>query len=403
MTGNGTSPRPLEGLTVIEAASLFAGPLIGTVMADFGADVIKIEHPRGDGVRSLGWEKDGVSLWWALAARNKRAVTLNLSHERGQELLRELVRDADVLIENFRPGTLERWNLGPDQLMSINPGLVIARVSGFGQDGPYRDRPGFGTLAESISGFAHINGWPDGPPTLPAFGLGDGIAALTGAYSVMFALWWREHAGNGSGQVIDISIYEPLFSLLGPQALVYDQLGIVQTRTGNRAPFTAPRNAYQTRDGVWLGLSASAQSIAERVMKIVGRPELIDEPWYSNHHGRLQHQDELDEIIGNWIAERTADEVLDAFADSEGAIAPVYSIKEIFDDPQYQFRETITTVDHPELGPIRMQNVVPRMSRTPGRIDHPGPRLGEHNEEVFGGQLGKLESELVRLREEGVI
>jgi formyl-CoA transferase len=194
-----------------------------------------------------------------------------------------------------------------------------------------------------------------------------------------------------------------LFSLLGPQALVYDQLGIVQTRTGNRAPFTAPRNAYQTSDGVWLGLSASAQSIAERVMKIVGRPEMIDEPWYSDHHGRLEHQDELDEIIGDWIAERTAKEVLDAFAESEGAIAPMYSIKEIFDDPQYQARETITTVTHPELGPIRMQNVVPRMLRTPGRIDHPGPRLGEHNEEIFVGKLGRTESELMSLREAGVI
>jgi formyl-CoA transferase len=372
-------------------------------MADFGAEVIKIEHPRGDGVRSLGWEKDGVSLWWALVSRTKRAVTLNLAHERGQELLRELVGEADVLIENFRPGTLERWNLSPELLWSHNPGLVVARVSGFGQDGPYRERPGFGTLAESMSGFAHINGWPDGPPTLPAFGLGDGIAALTGAYSVMFALWWREHGGEGLGQVIDVSIYEPLFSLLGPQALVYDQLGIAQMRTGNRAPFTAPRNAYETRDGVWLGLSASAQSIAERVMKIVGRPEIIDEPWYSDHHGRLEHEDELDEIIGDWIAKRTATEVLEAFAESEGAIAPVYSIKEIFDDPHYQARETITTVMHPQLGPIRMQNVVPRMSRTPGRIDHPGPQIGEHNEEVYLGMLGMSESELGLLRKEGVI
>ena len=270
----------------------------------------------------MGWQKDGVSLWWALVGRNKRCVTLTLSDPRGQELMKRLVADADVLIENFRPGTLERWNLGPDVLHELNPGLVIVRTTGFGQTGPYSHLPGFGTLAESISGFAHINGWPDRPPALPPLALGDGIAALTGCSAVMFALWWREHGGEGKGQVIDLSIYEPLFWVLGPQALVYDQLGIVQGRTGNRAPFTAPRNAYLTKDGRWLGLSASAQSIAERVMRIVGRPELIEEPWFADHMGRIEHVDELDEIIQGWIGERTAEEVLAAFAEGEAAIAP---------------------------------------------------------------------------------
>jgi formyl-CoA transferase len=285
----------------------------------------------------------------------------------------------------------------------VNPGLVVVRVTGFGQNGPYSDRPGFGTLAESISGFAHINGWPDSPPTLPAFGLGDGVAALTGTYSVMFALWWREHDGNGRGQVIDLSIYEPLFSLLGPQALVYDQLGIVQSRTGNHAPFTAPRNAYRAKDGTWLGLSASAQSIAERVMKIVERPDLIAEPWFKDHHGRLEHQQELDEIIAGWIAARTSEEVLAAFAEQEAAIAPMYSIADIFEDAHYRARETIATVEHPTLGPVRMQNVVPRFSLTPGAIDHPGPSLGEHNEEVYVEELGLSEMELADLRAMGVL
>jgi crotonobetainyl-CoA:carnitine CoA-transferase CaiB-like acyl-CoA transferase len=318
-------------------------------------------------------------------------------------LLKKIVKDADVLIENFRPGTLERWNLSPETLHEINPGLVIVRTTGFGQTGPYSGRAGFGTLAESISGYAHINGWPDGPPTLPPFALGDGMASLTGTFAVMFALWWREHGGAGKGQVIDLSIYEPLFWILGPQALIYDQLGIVQGRTGNRAPFTAPRNAYQAKDGRWLGLSASAQSIAERVMRLVGREDIISEPWFKDHTGRVEHVDELDSIIGGWIAQRTTEEVLKVFAEAEAAIAPIYSIEDIVKDPQYLARETITTVQHPVLGPIKMQNVIPRMTETPGRIKHPGAELGAHNREVYLGELGMGESELARLQAQGVI
>jgi crotonobetainyl-CoA:carnitine CoA-transferase CaiB-like acyl-CoA transferase len=329
-------------------------------------------------------------------------VTLKLSEPRGQELLKRLAGDADIFIENFRPGTLERWNLGPDVLLELNPKLVIVRTTGFGQTGPYRNLPGFGTLAESISGFAHINGWPDKPPALPPLALGDSIAALTGAFSVMFALWWREHGGNGKGQVLDVSIYEPLFWILGPQTLVYDQLGIVQGRTGNAAPFTAPRNAYQASDGRWLGLSASAQSIAERVMHIIGHPELVDEPWFTDHEGRIAHAEELDALIQDWIGQRTTEEVLEAFAEGQAAIAPIYSIAEIVDDPQYAARETITTVDHPQLGPIRMQNVIPKMSETPGRIYHAGPALGEHNDEVWA-EVGLTPERLAELRERGIV
>jgi crotonobetainyl-CoA:carnitine CoA-transferase CaiB-like acyl-CoA transferase len=396
-------PLPLEGLKVVDAATLFAGPVIATLMADFGADVVKIEHPRGDNLRGLGWTKDGVSLWWALIGRNKRAITLDLSKARGQELAKRVLADADVLIEGFRPGTLERWNLGPDVLHELNPGLVVVRTSGFGQTGPYSGLPGFGTLAESISGYAYINGWPDGPPTLPPFALADGVAALTGTYAAMFALWWREHGGRGRGQVIDLAIYEPLFWILGPQALVYDQLGIVQERTGNAAPFTAPRNAYQAKDGRWLGLSASAQSIAERVMKVVGREDLIEEPWFRDHTGRVEHAEELDAIIQDWIGRHTTEEVLAAFAEHEAAIAPVNSIADIVADPHFAARETITTVEHPVLGPALMQNVVPTLDETPGRIDHPGPALGEHNHEIYVGELGLGEDELEALRRDGVV
>ncbi len=393
---------PLEGLRVVDAATLFAGPMVATLLGDFGADVIKVEHPAGDSLRNLGWEKDGVSLWWAVVNRNKRAVTLKLSHDLGRRALLRLVEGADVLVENFRPGTMERWGLGWDDLREINPRLVMVRVTGFGQTGPYRERAGFGTLAESMSGFAHMNGHPDGPPTLPPFALADGIAGISGAFLTLAALRARE-AEAGVGQMIDLSIYEPIFWLLGPQASVYDQLGVVQGRSGNRAPFTAPRNAYLSRDGVWLGLSASSQSTAERTVDLVGHPELAEQEWFANHTGRLQHQDELDEVIGAWVAERDADEVVATFGAAGAAIAPILDIAGIFEDPQFAHNESVTTVEDPVLGPVRMQNLVGRLSATPGQVRTTGPALGQHNEEILGGLIGYGEAELRHMAEEGVI
>jgi crotonobetainyl-CoA:carnitine CoA-transferase CaiB-like acyl-CoA transferase len=403
VTDSAGAPRPLDGLRVIDCATLFAGPVVGMLMAEFGADVIKVEHPRGDPLRGLGWQKEGVSLWWTLVGCNKRCVTLDLSHPRGQELLLRLAERADVLVENFRPGTMERWNLGPERLHEVNPSLVVLRVTGFGQTGPYKDRPGFGTLAEAMSGYAHINGWPDGPPTLPPFALGDGVAALQGAFSVMYALWWREHGGAGRGQVIDLSIVESLFSLLGPQATVYDQLGIVQTRTGNATTWTAPRNTYRSADGRWLALSASTQSIAERVMRIVGREDVIEQPWFAGHTGRVEHAAELDGIIQGWIGERTADEVIAAFAEHEGAIGPVYSIADIVADPHFVTREAVVAVEHEQLGRVLTQNVNPRLELTPGRIDFLGPRIGEHNHEILVEELGVSPEDLAELAELGVV
>ncbi len=393
--------EPLDGLKVVDCATLFAGPVVASILGDFGADVIKVEHPRGDALRGLGWHRDDVSLWWSVVSRNKRCVSLVLSDPRGAELFKKLIADADVLIENFRPGTMEKWGLGPDELLAINPGLVMVRTTAFGQDGPYSHLPGFGTLAEAMSGFAYINGWPDSPPTLPPFALGDGVAALTGVYAAMMALWERQR--TGLGQVVDLSITEPLFSLLGPQATVYDQLGIVQERTGNAAPFTAPRNAYRAKDGRWLALSGSAQSIAERVAVLVGREDWLEEEWYQSHTGRLAHVEELDREIGAWIGEHTTEEVLAEFAKYEGAIAPVYSIADVFTDPQFQFRETIVKVDHPELGPVAMANVVPRLTRTPGRIKFPGQsKVGADNEGVYG-ELGLGEADVAALRADEII
>jgi crotonobetainyl-CoA:carnitine CoA-transferase CaiB-like acyl-CoA transferase len=392
---------PLEDLSVVDAATLFAGPMIATLLGDFGAEVTKVEHPGGDSLRHLGWEKEGVSLFWLFINRNKACVTLNLSQPAGQGLFRELVAGADVLIENFRPGTLERWGLGWETLSAGNPGLVMVRVSGFGQDGPYSGRPGFGTLAEAMSGFAHLNGYPDGPPTLPPFALADGVAGCVGAFATLAAL--RHRDATGAGQVVDLSIYEPLFFILGAQATLYDQLGIVQERTGNRAPFTAPRNSYQAVDGRWFGLSASSQSIAERVMHLVGREDLLAEDWFTTSAGRLEHQDVLDEAIGEWMGKHTSAEVVAAFEAFHAAIAPVYNIADIMEDPQYLHRQTVVRVPHPRLGPVAVPGVVPRLTSTPGAVEDLGRDLGADNEEIYTGRLGHSPAELTAWREAGVI
>lgn len=402
MTVEPQSEGPIAGLRVLDLATLFAGPLAATLLGDFGAEVIKVEHPKGDPVRTHGHEKDGHNLWWKMLSRNKRTVSLNLSTIEGQALLCRLVESADVLIENFRPGTLERWNIGPDRLHSINPGLVIARVTGFGQFGPYANRPGFGTLAESMSGFAAITGTPDGPPTLPPFGLADGISALTVSNAILMAIHHRDVNG-GSGQVIDLAIIEPLLTILGPQPIWYDQLGIIQERTGNRSVNNAPRNTYKTRDNQWLAISTSTQSIAERVMKLVGHPEVVDEAWFASGRERAKRAEMLDGMVGTWIAARDADDVVAAFEEAQAAIAPIYDIEDIFADPQYQALDSITTVDDPDLGAVRMQNVLFRMSQTPGSIRWTGRGIGADNQAVFGDELGIDDEELQRLRKEGIV
>jgi formyl-CoA transferase len=392
---------PLAGLRVLDVATLFAGPLAATFLGDFGADVIKVEHPRGDPVRLHGPSKDGVPLWWKVVGRNKRAVTLDLGKPAGQALLRRLVGTADVLVENFRPGTLERWSLAPAALLAERPGLVVLRTTGFGQFGPYAARPGFGTLAESLSGFAHLTGEPDGPPTLPPFALADGLAALAGTIAVALALYHRDARG-GRGQVIDLAIIEPILTILGAQPTVFDQLGIVPGRTGNRTPNTAPRNTYRTRDGKWVAISASAQTVAERVMRLVGRPEVIAAPWFAHGADRARHADELDAAVGSWIAARDVDEVVRAFEAAEAAVAPIHDIRDVMQDPQYRALGSIVGVADPELGEVKMQNVLFRMLGTPGRVRWAGRRLGEDNAAVYG-ELGVTAERLRELRAEGVV
>ncbi|MCX4975309.1 CaiB/BaiF CoA-transferase family protein [Streptomyces sp. NBC_00620] len=392
---------PLTGLRVLDLATLFAGPLAATMLGDFGAEVVKVEHPtKPDPSRGHGPSKDGIGLWWKLLGRNKRTITLDLSKPGGRETLLRLAATADVVIENFRPGTLEKWDLGWAELSAANPRLVLARVTGFGQFGPYAHRPGFGTLAEAMSGFAAITGEPDAPPTLPPFGLADSIAGLATAYAVMTALTARERTGEG--QVVDMAIIEPILTVLGPQPLWYDQLGHVQPRTGNRSANNAPRNTYRTADGSWVAVSTSAQSIAERLMRLVGRPELIDEPWFATSADRARHADVLDEAVGAWIADRTRTEVLEAFEKAEAAVAPIQDVRDVMTDPQYEALDTITTVQDPELGPLRMQNVLFRLSSTPGAIHWAGRPHGADTDTVLA-ELGLTEREIDALRAEGAL
>lgn len=385
--------KALEGVRVLDLATLFAGPMAAMLLGDYGAEVIKVEHPaKPDPSRGHGPE----GLWWKMLGRNKRAITLNLSTAEGQDLLVELVREADVVIENFRPGTLERWNLSYERLSEANPDLVLARVTGFGQFGPYAKRPGFGTLAEAMSGFAAMTGEPDGPPTLPPFGLADGICALATAFAVMTAL------RSGKGQVVDLSIIEPILTVLGAQPTIYDQLGVVPPRTGNRSVNNAPRNTYRCKDGSWVAVSTSAQSIAERVMILVGRPEVIGEPWFASGSGRVAHADELDGAVAAWVAEHTREEVMAAFERAQAAVAPVYDVRDIMADPQLAALDAITTVEDPELGPLRMQNVMFRLTGTPGEIRWTGRPHGADTGEVLGA-LGLSSEDLAALRDKGVV
>jgi len=398
-----TQPRggALAGIKVIDASSLIAAPLASTFLADFGADVIKLEHPRGgDSLRNHGRQKDGEPLWWKYLGRNKRCITLYLGHPRGQEVFRQLVRDADVVLENYRPGTMERWGLGYDALCQLNPALVMARVTGFGQQGPWAGRVAFGSLAEAMSGFAYRNGYPDQPPVLPPFGLADTVTGIITAFAIMTALWARQ--ATGLGQQVDLAMIESLLPLLEPQILEYDQLGTIMERIGNTSTMNAPRNAYRTSDGRYVAISCSTQSTAERMMLLAGRPDLVEEPWYAAAHERAAHAAVIDQAIGDWVGKLTLEDVLRACEEAGAPAGAIQSVAEVVEHPQYQALRSVACVDDPKLGPVRMPNVQFRLSRTPGSVRWTGPSLGAHNAEVYGA-LGLSATELQELRELGVI
>lgn len=395
---------PLAGLRVLDASTVLAGPLCAQVLGDYGADVVKIEHPqRGDSFRTHGPAKDGHGLWWKIVARNKRCVGLALDDPEGAAVFAELAAEADVVVEAFRPGTLERWGIGPDVLLERNPRLVVVRISGFGQTGPYAGRAGFGTLAEAMSGFAAITGEPDGPPTLPPMGLADTLAGLTAVTATMTALFHRDRpGGSGRGQVVDVSLLEPMVTAVGPGPTVHHQTGRLQPRTGNRSASNAPRNAYATKDGRWVAISTSATTVAERVLRLVGHPEVIDEPWFGAASGRAAHVDLLDGYVAEWIAERTGDDVLAAFDEAGAAAAPIYTAADLLDDPQVEALGMLAPVDDPDLGPVRMPGPLFRMSETPGGVRWTGRALGADTDEVLA-EAGVDGARLAALRERGVV
>jgi succinyl-CoA--D-citramalate CoA-transferase len=393
---------PLEGLHVLDMGTMIAGPLAATLMADFGADVLKIEHPRGgDPIRSWAPMKDGVSLWWKMTGRNKRLVTLDLSRTEGQELALELVRRSDIVIENYRPGTLERWNLGYEHLSGVNPRVILVRVSGYGQTGPYRSRPGYGTVAEAMSGIPYFTGFPDGPPTLSAFPLADSAAALFAAFSAMFA--WYESRRSGRGQVVDVSLFEPLFRLVESHVVGFDQLGFVKERRGNRLDEDSPRNAYKTADGEYVTISASSAKTFERLARAVHQPEILNDPRFKDNPARITNADALDAILADWFGAHSMAEALRILEEGDVVAGPIYDIRRIFEDAHYQARESIVRVHDPELGEIQMQAAIPVFSRTPGRVRHPGLGIGEHNTAVYREELGLTEDQFVTLQREGVI
>ncbi len=395
---------PLQGLKVLDAGTMIAGPLAATQLADFGADVIKIEQPGvGEPMRDWTPTKDGKSLWWKVLGRNKKLITLALNKQEGQELFKRMVADSDIVIENYRPGTFERWGLGYDLLSEINPGIVLVRVSGFGQYGPYSHRGGYGTVAEAFSGAPSFTGFPDQPPTLPGFPLADSVAATMAAMTAMFAIYRRDQGGTGHGQVIDVSLFEPLFRLIESQVIGYDQLGIVKERQGNRLAEDSPRNTYQTSDGRWIAVSASSQPTFERLADATGMPELITDPRFDGNNNRCQHADILDEMIADWFGKHPFAEIMKLFDERDVVAGPVVDISDIVADPHYAAREAIVDVPDVDFGSVRMQGVTPKMSETPGRVSHSGGNLGTDNKAVFCGEMGLSADEFRRLQNLKVI
>ncbi len=399
-----TVAGPLNGMRVIDAGAMIAGPLAATQLADFGADVIKIEMPdTGDSMRHWAPIKDGKSLWWKVIGRNKRLVTLKLSDTEGAEIFKRLVQEADIVIENFRPGTFERWGLGYDVLSALNPRLVFVRVSGFGQTGPYSERGGYGTIAEAFSGIPSFTGFPDKPPSLPGFPMADSVASTFAAMAAMFAIYERDNSGSGVGQEIDVSLYEPLFRLVESQVIGFDQMGIVKQRQGNRLAEDSPRNTYKSRDGKWVAISASSQKTFERFATAMGMPELIADPRYCTNSSRCEHADALDASITQWFAANDSAAIYRLFDQSDVVAGPVLDIRDIFENAHYKARENILEVKDEDFGQVRMQGVVPRFTRTPGGVAFAGKSLGADNAAVFGELLGLEPATIERLRASKII
>jgi formyl-CoA transferase len=394
-----TASASLDGIRVIDVSRLVAGNMVSLQLADHGAEVIKVENPDlGDPLRA--WKVNGLSLHWKVYARNKKSLAMNLRLAAGREALLDLLAASQVLIENYRPGTLERMGLGPGVLLARNPSLVILRITGFGQDGPYRDRPGFGTLVEAMSGFAAKNGFDDRPPVLPPLAMADMVAGLYGAYAVMVALRVAERGGQG--QVIDLPLLDPILSVQGPDAAAYRVSGRKPRRTGSRSATTSPRNVYGTKDGRFVAISASIQAMAERLFRAIGREDVIDDPRFCSNTDRVRNMDACDGIVAGWIAERTLEEAMAVFEAAEVTAAPILEIDQLLDDPHVQARGVVVEAPDDEAGSVLMHAVIPRFSETPGRLRSAAPSLGQHTRAVLES-IGYDAARIAALEADGVI
>lgn len=395
---------PLAGVRVIELGQLLAGPFAGHLLADFGAEVIKVE-PSGAGDPMRGWGHHRYrdrALWWPVLARNKKSVTLNLRAPNGQATLKRLVLQADVLIENFRPGVLEGWSLGPSDLWEINPRLIIARVSGYGQTGPYARRAGFASVGEAMGGLRYINGYPGESPPRMGISLGDSLAGMFATQGILMALYWRDARGGGRGQVIDASIMESCFALLESAVPEYDRLGVIREASGSSLPKIAPSNSYRSRDQKWMIIAANADNVFRRLCAAIGRPELPNAPRYATHQARGEHAAELDAIVGDWTAQHDAAEIDQILNEAGVVCGPIYTIADIFADPQFQAREMIVPMHDPEIGDLAVPGLVPKLSETSGQLQWTGPaHPGQHNQEIFRDLLGLSDEEVAALQEEG--
>lgn len=394
---------PLDDLRVVELGSLLAGPFCGQLLGDFGAEVIKVEDPgSGDPMRQWGREKPyGLSLWWPVVARNKKSVTANLRTEEGQDLVRRLVAEADVLVENFRPGTLERWGLAPEQLWEINPGLVVTRVTGFGQTGPYAERAGYGSIGEAMGGIRYVTGDPDRPPARAGVSLGDSLAATFATLGTLVALHNRGRTGRG--QVVDAAIYEAVLALMESLLPEWQVAGYQRERTGATLPNVSPSNAYPTADGEMVLVAANQDTVFGRLTEVMGQTELATDERYATHGARGQHMEELDGLIAAWTSTLDADDLLGRLHEGGVPAGRIFRAKDMFADPHFAARDAIVRLTHPELGEFAMHNVFPRLSETPGSVRHVGPTLGEHNKEIYQGMLGIDDDTMSSLHSAGVI
>lgn len=395
---------PLAGLRVLELGQMVAGPFATRLMAEFGADVVKVEPPGvGDALRQWRVVEGGTSLWWYVQSRNKRCITLNLRHPRGQELARSLIKDVDILVENFRPGTLEKWGLDPEDLLRINPRLIVVRISGFGQTGPYRDQPGFGSVGESMGGIRYVTGYPDRPPVRSNLSLGDSVSGLYAAYAALMAVHDRDVRGSGQGQIIDVALYESILGVMEGLVPEYDRAGFIRERHGNRIPGIAPQGTYPCREGRYVVIGGNGDAIFKRLMQAAGRNDLAEHPDLQTNAGRSARQEWLDEVISGWTSRHTVEEVLDILQAASVPAGPIYTAKEIVNDPHFQARGMIQPVEVPGLGPVKMPGIMPLMSRTPGETRWAGPPLRAHNQEVYQGWLGLTDQEIAELGASGII